>query len=64
MLHGDKVLGKVTPEVIGKTHYLLLSSKEGVEKNHMASIYWKILDALQKKEMSSGENWPFFASKY
>lgn len=48
------------PEVIRKIHYMLLSSKEGVEKNQMASVYWKILDALQKKKDEFGENWPFF----
>ena len=49
MLHGDKVLGKMMPEIIRKTYYMLLSSKESIEKNQMASVYWKILDALQKK---------------
>ena len=63
MLHGDKVLGKMMPEIIRKTHDMPLSSNESVEKNQMASMYWKILDALQKKEMSSGENWPFFCKQ-
>lgn len=49
MLHGDKVLGKMMPEIIRKTYYMLLSSKESIEKNQMASVYWKILDTLQKK---------------
>lgn len=51
------------PEVIRKTHYMLLSSKEGVEKNQMASVYWKILDALQKKKMSSGRTGLFFCKQ-
>lgn len=63
MLHGDKVLGKMMPEIIGKIYYMLLSSKESIKKNQMASVYWKILDALPKKEMSSGENWPFFCKQ-
>ena len=49
MLHGDKVLGKMMPEIIRKTHDMTLSSNESVEKNQMARMYWKILDALQKK---------------
>ena len=50
MLHGDKVLGKMMPEIIRKTHDMTLSSNESVEKNQMARMYWKILDALQKKK--------------
>ena len=64
MLHGDKVLGKMMPEIIRKTHDMTLSSNESVEKNQMARMYWKILDSLQKKRGVQGRTGLFFASKY
>lgn len=64
MLHGDKVLGKMMPEVIGKTHYMLLSSKR--RRHRKESNGQNILEdfgCITKKEMSSGENWPFFCKQ-